>query len=334
MSNVRDTLQSLLDEGGISYRQNSKSFILECPRCQKRDKLYIRKSDGRFVCWKCSESEGFHGAAEWALAELLSRPAAEIRKQLQGTTWGSSCYLDIRLNDFFGALDEIPYWAPEDLVEVEPDPGFRDLDHPASQDGVAYLEGRGVSKALALEYGIKYHPATRRVIFPVISHGKLLGWQGRYAGQEEYFDPETGEVFKTPKTLTSLGLKKERTFMFGDRLTVGGDAILCEGPFDAVKAHLCGGNVAALGKGVSDYQLEILKHSGIKRLYLALDPDAFAESKRVLEKTVDDLEVYDMRPPPDRDLGAMSLEAVLDLKQKAPRIYRNYLFLYLKNPYE
>ena len=124
--------------------------------------------------------------------------------------------------------------------------------------------------------------------------------------------------------------------MFGDRIT-GDHAVLCEGPVDALKAHLCGGNVCSLGKLVSIYQLNLLRNSGIRKLYLALDPDAFMEAGRLLRDVADELEVYDMRPPAslsdDTDLGKMSLEAVRDLMVAAPRLDRHHMFLYLKDFY-
>lgn len=121
--------------------------------------------------------------------------------------------------------------------------------------------------------------------------------------------------------------------MFSDRINAE-HAVLCEGPIDALKAHLCGGNVAALGKGVSSHQLELLKHSGITRLYLALDPDAFVESQNILKLMVQYVEVYDMRPPqPYKDLGEMPMEEVKVLMDQAPKLDANHMFLYLKDPY-
>lgn len=328
-------LKALLDEGGLSYKQNSKSFVLTCPRCRKKGKLYIRKTDGRFVCWVCADSDNFSGAPEWVLTELLGMPVDEVRRRLYGSQEGGArVALVLSLRDFFGDDDDIPQTLPPEPIEVQPDPGFRALDTEMGEPGRKYLESRGVPLEVALRYGITYHPAQSRVIFPVISRGKLLGWQGRYILGPEFVDPETGATADVPKALTSLNLKKDQVLMFGDRVT-GDHAILCEGPMDALKADLPGGNVATMGKVVSRTQLEILRTSGIRRLYLALDPDAFLESKKVLEAVVDDLEVFDMRPPAGYDdLGDMPFAEVQKLFDAAPRINRAHLFLYLKDHYE
>lgn len=335
--NREKVIQDLLDEAGLDFKRNGRSFILKCPRCGKRDKLYIRKTDGRFVCWVCKETEGFSGAPEWALTELLGTPVAELRARLYGTSRAAGAvYIDLQLDDFFDEDDEVPVFVPDELVELEPDPGFRPLDSEYGLPGLRYLEGRGLPVSLCLEYGIRYWPAMRAVVFPVLQRGRLLGWQTRRIDATEWEDPETGVTVRVPKALTAAGFKKEQALMFQDRIT-GDHAVLCEGPVDALKAHLCGGNVCALGKLVSTYQLNLLRTSGIRRLYLALDPDAFVEAGNLLRDVADDLEVYDMRPPAGApegtDLGKMSLEAVRDLMEAAPRLDRHHMFLYLKDFY-
>jgi hypothetical protein len=329
-----EKLKDLLDEAGIQYKTNSISFILTCPKCSKRDKLYIRKSDGRFVCWVCAETVGFKGKAEWCLTELTGKPIAELRRELYGAGQGpSSLYLDIHIEDWFDESDEIPMFVPDVLPEVMPDPGFRDLNSPQGKPGLDYLVSRGIPLMVAKEYGIQYWPSQKSVVFPVIAGGKMLGWQTRVIGPTRWFDEESGVEVKIPKAVTSMGLKKDRIFMFGDRIT-GDRAVLCEGPIDALHAHVIGGNVASLGKAVSRTQLEILKNSGIKKLYLALDPDAFVESRKVLQEVGRSLEVYDLRPPePYEDIGAMPMEEVAKLAQVAPRLHPHHIFLYVENPY-
>lgn len=326
-------LKSLLDEGGLGYKQNSKSFILDCPRCRKHEKLYIRKNDGRFVCWYCKETDGFQGAPEYAFRELLNRPVAEFKQLFYGdAATAAHLILDLELQDFFDAdNDEIPLEV-EIIQEVLPDPGFRTLDTPAGDQGRKYLESRGIPMDVAMEYGIQYWPEQARVIFPVKTGQKWLGWQARYVKETSFYDTEIDTPISIPKVLTSLGTKKDRTLMFADRIT-GDHAVLCEGPMDALKAHLCGGNVATMGKAVSHQQIQLLRNSGVKKIYLALDPDAFREAQRLL-KNIDDLEFYDLRPPaPFEDIGEMTLEQVRATFDAAPRIDRNFLFVYLKDHY-
>lgn len=332
MAQLKDpaVLSDLISEVVGRPKQNSKSFILTCPRCSKKDKLYIRKKDGRFVCWVCAERDGFQGAPEFALTELTGKTIAELRSILYGmeTTHGD-LHLQIELTDFLDSDDEIllPYQQP-----VDPHPDFRDLDSQYGAPGAAYLESRGVPIHIAKEYGVVYWPARSRVVFPVVSNGVLLGWQSRTIKPTEEFDEETQQIIKIPKALTYEGLDKAKVLMFADRLKNSPHAVLAEGPIDGIKAHLVGGNVVSMGKVVSQAQLNLLRCSGIRKLYLALDPDASVEAEKIVRKMYgDDIEIYDMRPKPGLDLGAMTFEEVYELYRSAPRVTPANLFLFLES---
>lgn len=333
---LNEKIKLMLEESGISFKTTSKSFVLGCPRCRKKDKLYIRKTDGRFVCWVCKETESFYGHPEWALTELTGKSVDSIKAYLYGSSQPLPQFIDISFDEFFGDDEIIPNFVDTSpLLTVEDDPGFRSLRSPAGAKGLAYCQRRGIPLEIAEVYGIKAWPANNSIVFPVVVKGRQIGWQTRYIGDMEVLDDEEGSpvVLKIPKAMTSLGLKKERTFMFADRI-IGDWVVLCEGPVDAIKAHECGGNVATLGKLVSRHQLELIKHIGIKRLYLALDPDAFVESNKVLREMSQYMDVYDMRPPPPYgDLGEMSFAEVRKLFEAAPKIGPHHLFLHVVDPY-
>lgn len=318
-------ISELLAEAGIvKPKQNRKSYVLPCPRCLKKDKLYIRKRDGAFCCWVCKERDSFQGAPEYALAEITGRSVTELKEILYGSdpSLSSSPILTLEF-DFadFGEDEEETRYIP--TVEVSPD--FRDLDNKWSAPGIKYLESRGIPLEIAKEYGIMYWPARSRIVFPIVSSGRLLGWQSRTILPHEYIDDD-GDIVKIPKSLTYEGLPKESVLGFADRIT-GRHAIITEGPVDAIKAHLCGGNIFTMGKAVSPTQLNLLRNAGITKLYLGLDPDAAHETWLLTQK-MSDLELYDMRPPTG-DLGAMTFEQVHQLFLNAPRINSAHLFLYL-----
>ena len=330
---IGERVRALLDESGVRYRVGGRSLVLTCPRCHKKDKLYIRRQDGRFVCWVCRESTGFSGHPEWALTELLGLPLDQVKALLYGEKAGQPVVLDIQLIDFFEADETVPMAINEPLPTMEADPGFRELDSKAGKPGREYLEGRGISAEIAAQYGIVYWPSEGRIIFPVSQHGRLLGWQARSVKETSGYDEDSGVIWSVPKILTTPGLKRDRVFMFGDRIS-SSHVVLTEGPMDALKAHLCGGNVAAMGKAVAKQQLELLKHAGVQKLYLGLDPDAFVESGHILSQMADHMEVYDLRPPANySDLGEMPLTEVKTLFDGAKRLDRHHIFLYLEDPY-
>ncbi len=177
---LAEKLRLMLEEAGVSFKTNTKSFVMGCPRCRKREKLYIRKTDGRFVCWVCNETEGYHGAAEWCLTDLTGKPVDQIRRYLYGETAPVSQFIDIRFDEFFGVDDEIPVFVEVGLKPLDDDPGFRALDTPAGAAGAAYLAKRKVPTDIALQYGIKAWPAKKSVVFPVVYRGVQVGWQTRY----------------------------------------------------------------------------------------------------------------------------------------------------------
>lgn len=327
----------MIENSGISYRQNSQSFIFVCPRCNKKDKLYIRKTDGRFVCFVCAEGEGkFKGKGEFALTELLQLPLGEVQRRLYGESFTGKMIedlLQLQLYDFYGDDDEIEEDVTGTLPTLLWPLDFFTIDDPRSARGLKYLEEeRGIPLALAKTYNLRYCPSQRRVIFPVEVRGRLIGWQARSimpSGWGEWTDKE-GAIHTTPKILGNKGLRREIALMYGDKLNGSEHAVICEGPIDGIKAHLCGGNAVTMGKAVSDAQLKAIAYSGVKRVYLALDPDAAAEMDRIC-RALGHLELYHLLPLRGRkDLGEMTPEEVLGQFHKAPRIDAGMLFVYLR----
>lgn len=328
-------VKDILQEFGVSFKTNGKSFIMTCPRCQKAEKLYIRRHDGRFVCWFCAESDNFKGRPEFALRELTGLPLSVLRNRLYGidVTATSDFHIHIKMGDFVDPDEDIV--ESNEVPTVVEDPEHVLLTDPRAQPGVDYLAGRGIPLPIALEYGIKYWPNRRRVVFPVTDGDKLYGNQARAIYKTDpYWDEEKNKFMKPLKIVTSDDLDRERLVMFGDRLKGSDHCIFTEGPFDALAAHLCGGNIATMGKAISRQQLELVRNSGIRKVYLGLDPDAYREVQKVY-RIFSDLEVYDLRPPkPYSDLGQMSMEAVKALYDNAKPLLPGQIFIYMKNHYE
>lgn len=321
-------LVQLVEGSGVHYRQNSVSWIFDCPRCSKRDKLYLRKRDGRFVCWYCATISGYRGKPEYALSDILGVHIKELQERLYGEGGGIDPGYDVELyfEDFFGDTDDIPYdLLPLRAMTVPLD--FYPLDHKFAARGLAYAQKRGIGLQLAEEYGLLYHPQDRRLIFPIVVDGRTVGWQARTTEPTEWWDEEAKVLRKAEKILTPPGVDRDRCVMFQDRLKGSPHAVICEGPIDAIKAHLCGGNVATMGKSISRGQIKVIRETGVKSIYLALDPDAAAEASRLCREFAD-LEVYFMRIPKEfEDIGEMSPEAVFRLFQNAERVNASHVFL-------
>lgn len=318
-----DALRMLVEGSGLSYDENSVSWIFTCPRCSKPKKFYLRKKDGRFVCWRCKETDNFQGKPEYGLGELLGMSIGDVRRKLYGDVLLSSDpTMESRIADFFGDGDSVDDEAFEHDVIKWPYDFYPIEDEFHCKRGMDYLKSRGIPKRIAIEYGLRYSPELRRVYFPVSEQGNLYGYQGRLIVPHEYVDEETGEEKQVPKILGSKSMHRDRTLMFVDRMRNSDHVILCEGPVDAIKAHFCGGNVATMGKEISRHQIQMILNSGVKRVYIALDPDAYEVIEKLIAELSHSVELYEMVPQRiggKIDLGAMTFREVYDLFLGAER---------------
>lgn len=296
-----------MEESGLQYKESARSYILTCPHCKKLEKLYIRKSDGRFICWYCAED--FQGWAEYALIHLVPQSLQQIYQQLYGAPLTDASKLLSLDLDVEGEGEEIIALAePPETIEW-PNHCFPLVDgFPEVAPGIQYLASRGISLELAQEYGLRYSPTQQRVYFPMHYNGSLVGYQGRTILHDTDYIDAQGQWRSIPKILSSSGLSRS-TIMFEHRLAATDHCILTEGPIDAIKAHLVGGNVATLGKAVSHVQLERLWTFGVRKVVLAFDLDAAKEKVNLAQICrARGVEVYHVELPPDKDLGALSLE--------------------------
>jgi hypothetical protein len=320
-------LRDLVMDSGTSYKESSRSFILKCPRCSK-EKLYIDKNNGQFICFHCSASEGFKGKPEYVLTELLNVPIHEIRDQIYGNSFKTAAYTDLlRLDDLQYYSEEDP---PESFQPLSMPYNFLLLTNPKAKRGVEYLAKRGIPLTVALKYGLRYCVEERRVIFPIEANGQLIGWQKRLVIPNEWIDDE-GVVRSVSKALTSADLPKDRVLLGMDSLPGAKAVILVEGPIDRIKCDLCDAvTVASLGKAVSDQQLALILGSGATKVWVGLDPDAEDEVARVCAK-LGDLELYRLLPPEGvHDLGDMDFDAVRYRFLTSPKIYGSYLGEFFK----
>jgi DNA primase len=314
-----DELKDLIVKSGVPFKQNGNSFKFTCPKCNKPEKLWMLKKTGRFICFYCSETEGFKGKAEFALTELLGLPLVAIREKLYGKSaiLSSATGIEFNLHDFFDDNDEefLPDSVAQNPIEWPPD-AFPIADALAAK-GAAYLEGRGVPTDVASFYDIHYWPSHQRVLFPIIANGYLLGHQGRTILEETEFVLPSGKVYRIPKILTSATTRRDGVLMFQDSLQNPDHVIVCEGPIDAIKCHLVGGAVATMGKNVSREQIRLINDSPAKKVYVGLDPDAVSEIKSLV-KAFPQKETYLLQPlPGKKDLGECSMEEVRQQFYKA-----------------
>lgn len=252
-------VRSVLEQLGIEFKEKDHKFTTSCPSCGKDYKCDVSKRGGSTICYSDACEVG-----------LKSRPFDEWYSDASGLTIAEA------RSALGSESDPLPpepsELGPEDdgeLPAVSMPPGSLPLDMEQCERGRQYLDGRGISREVADAYGVTYDFMEDGVVFPIstVDGDRIVGWQRRA------INPSSPKY----KVMSSTGLQRARCVMFADRLNGSDHAIVCEGPFDALKFHLAGGNVATLGKVVTDQQLEIIAQPWIKRVYLALDDDAGVE---------------------------------------------------------
>jgi hypothetical protein len=319
---------------GISYRENSKSFMFNCPLCGGRDKLYIRKSDGRFRCFRCVTDKGFAGNIEYAIIELTDLSLKVVRQGLYGSEQEQSGFMDLKFKDFFDETENEDLEVEEDLPELTWPYHCIPILHKGAKNGQNYLQSRGISLEVADSYKIRYSPQNRAVVFPVYVGEALLGWQYRTIDKTKFLVDDV--VKELPKAWSSPNLPRDKVFMFSNRLVGAKAAVICEGPIDALKADFFGGNIATMGKSISLVHIAILLRSGIKNVYSGLDPDAFAELDPLLTKLGDDINLFYVKLPEVKgekvDLGRLSMEEAYRVILSSERMTKGKMYVWF-NPF-
>jgi len=275
----------------VPGQETSRSFLFDCPACSGKKKLYIQKKDGRAACFKQGDPgqcPAPGSTAAYALSLLTNLSIKQCKEELFGDVPQISESLDVKLDiSSTAARTELHPLKPEHIPADLALPGM-----PEFNAGLSYLEGRGIDLATIQKYGIGYSPNMRRVIFPVIMHKKMYGWQGR----------AIDKVDKAYRMYNLPGEWKARSLMFYDNILQSDFAILAEGPVSALKFAKVGKFVASMGKEVSRAQLELLANSGIKKLYLALDRDAFDKNDKIrYSMSALGVECYKIPVPDHRD---------------------------------
>lgn len=339
-----EKLREFIEGQGLSFKKNSRSYIFDCPRCRGTQKLYMEQRNGRFKCMKCASVERFQGRAEFALADLALMPLKEVRAFLYGANFsGTAIELDIELSAFFGEDDIVDVDAV-DIPTMAFPLTYYPIDHKHAIKGLEYLQGRGIDLAMAQKYHLRFSPEERRVIFPVELGERLVGWQKRTIVPHEVWSDEEEKMLTGAKMLSSKDVPTAHVVMFANNLIGSEHAIVCEGPIDAIKMDLCGGNVATMGKSIGQGQIKTIRDparltreqvsaiwgSGIRRIYLALDPDAAKETSRLVRE-FSDMETYVLIPPrPFHDFGEMEPTAVYQLFRAAKPVGAGRVFISLR----
>lgn len=278
-------LKCFLVKHGVNYTSSKQSFVSKCinPACGKEEHLYIRKRDGKTKCFRCGMG--------WSWKTLVSIIAGVPLEYAYGAFHGEGAgelidkplKLDMYLYEHHEE-EEGPAAKPLTAIMM----GEDFIPFHKSPEALRYLEGRGVTPAMAGCYDVRFHAAMQAVVFPVRKSWSTYGWQARRVVNNV-----------RPRLLTMPNFDKSRFLLNQDSLCACPEnVILVEGPFDCIKADIPGfPAVASLGKSVSYDQIKILLDSRVKNIYVGLDADAASEVYEVIDKIGFNKKVFRIRPP-------------------------------------
>jgi hypothetical protein len=151
----------------------------------------------------------------------------------------------------------------------------------------------------------EYPAAGGRIIAPIMQHGKMVGWQGRYIG--------TPPNKYTPKYYTCPNMAKRLILYNIDRVAGKPFVVIFEGITDVWRLPDYG--VALLGKTMSLEQIGLLQntfHEG-EPIILCLDPETYDNCAMKIHEliSVGRNPVVRVRLPADRDPAALDSDVLL-----------------------
>jgi hypothetical protein len=262
------------DHDVVPKKENARSYIFDCPACGGHEKLYIEKDTGRSVCFKHkTENCPTKKTGIIKTLHLISEVPFDVIKREMADEIISTPEEQLNFDEPVFSDDTVDEDRLLPITDEKLPFDCKLINWPDSKDGLTYLQGRGLDLDTLMKYSIMYSPYFKRVIFPVIMNNELYGWQGRAIDKNNLL-----KMYNLP------GEWKTQSLMFFDNLKNTDFAIIAEGPVSALKFAKVGNFVATMGKAVAEKQLQLILETGIKKIYLALDPDAALEMEELVHR--------------------------------------------------
>lgn len=255
MENILSGLLDTVLRGGETSTKTNRKYFCPFPNCNS-----ARNGNKRLEIDLITNSEGYNNFHCWACG-AKGRTARSLLRRI-----GASRDVIDKLDKLIVRTDlnEADYKVFDGLLPSE----YVFLPEAKSSDILAkhawvYLKKRGITSEDIVKYQIGYcddGPYAERIIIPSYDcNGKMNFFVGRS------FDETTWLKYKYPQV--------SRDIVFNE-MNINWDApiVLCEGVFDmfSIKRNA----IPLLGKSITQNLMKKLINSKVKKLYIALDPDA------------------------------------------------------------
>mgnify|MGYP003632451476 FL=1 len=292
---INELLVSLVNSVlGIGKRTSKGNHSYNCPFCNHhKPKLEVNFTDNKngdnpWHCWAC-DKKGRKLRSLFKQIEVSSEYFSQLKKLVK------SGY----------EVEEVK--TEEKILELPKE--YKNIigsKNIISKHASAYLKRRNISEDDILKYNIgycEYGPYADRVVIPSYdSKGKLNYFTSRT------FKEDTFQTYKNPDTSRNI-------IPFEMLINWDLPIILCEGPFDAIAIKR--NAIPLLGKNIQSNLMKKLVSSKVKKIYIALDTDAFNQALKFCEELLNEgKEVY-LVELPGKDPSEMGFEQFTNLIQKA-----------------
>lgn len=304
---IRDYVERKLDRAKPVAAQHSGEYTADCPSCEKSSKFYINVESGKFYCNSCKLS-GRSVATLVAFVEQISYGKAlafVFRNSVELPRKGDLVTLRDRISMLRGDDDEDD---DPDVVDVPLPNGFV----PCYRDGrwrlPAYLRERKLKSKTIRAWGLGYCSEFELADGRTLEGQRIVVPIECPAGRSWTARATSDDVFG-PKYFNPPGADHRRLLIGWNVMRFGGDVVICEGPFDALK--LWQNKVPAVGIGgkvLHDQQMEQL--ATLPRstaVTILLDPEELVAPHNVATKLSGHFKfVYVAKLPDGTDPGDAS----------------------------
>jgi len=292
---INELLVSLVNSVlGIGKRTSKGNHSYNCPFCNHhKPKLEVNFTDNKngdnpWHCWAC-DKKGRKLRSLFKQIEVSSEYFSQLKKLVK------SGY----------EVEEVK--TEEKILELPKE--YKNIignKNIISKHASVYLKRRNISEDDILKYNIgycEYGPYADRVVIPSYdSKGKLNYFTSRT------FKEDTFQTYKNPDTSRNI-------IPFEMLINWDLPIILCEGPFDAIAIKR--NAIPLLGKNIQSNLMKKLVSSKVKKIYIALDTDAFNQALKFCEELLNEgKEVY-LVELPGKDPSEMGFKEFTKLIQKA-----------------
>lgn len=281
---------SWVEEHLAGARKRGESWEADCPFCGKGGHLYVHGEDGYFTCFKCGESGR-------DLVKLLAEVEGITLKEARRRMFRDAVQFKQRPRDAAaaaGRLAALRESRDEPKVDTPPPATFNPVWDGKRWRMPRYLADRGVSRRLARKLGMGWcgarlcDDAPKACEFPEGSRLCTEYDRCRYAHRVVLpFSCPNGRSFTTRTTEPDAEPKylnpptpKGRLLYGWPLVEPGGDVVLVEGPFDAIRLAAHGlAALAVMGLSLSSAQRSLLTQLRPASITLMLDAGVETEAQ-------------------------------------------------------